>query len=237
MKWLFAALVLVNLGVFGYLRLSQPVSVDSHQREFHPEQVKLLPASAVPTAKPKPAITPAATPPTTPAATQAAAERPAQAADAGQCQSWEHIPAAELSRARQLLATLKLGEPKGEPEVSEQKRYWVYLPPFKSLVDAQKRTDELKTLGLADKDFFIVNDAGANRNAVSLGVYSTEEAARQRLEAMQDKGVRGVRSGLRESVRMARIVLAQPDEDGLVRLNRAVLDVKGSELRATDCPG
>lgn len=223
MKWLFAALVLVNLGIFGYLRLSQPVSVDSHQREFHPEQVKLLPPGPAPTAKP--------------AATPAAAERPTQSADAGQCQIWEHIPAAELSRARQLLATLKLGEPKGEPEVSEQKRYWVYLPPFKSLADAQKRTDELKTLGLADKDFFIVNDAGANRNAVSLGVYSTEEAARQRLEAMQDKGVRGVRSGLRESVKMARIVLAQPDEDGLTRLNRAVLDIKGSELRSTDCPG
>ncbi|HET9678937.1 MAG TPA: SPOR domain-containing protein [Gammaproteobacteria bacterium] len=55
--------------------------------------------------------------------------------------------------------------------------YWVYLPPFTSREDAKIVAARLREQGI--EDMFIVSDA-ENRNAISLGLYSTAERADRR---------------------------------------------------------
>lgn len=62
-------------------------------------------------------------------------------------------------------------------ESNELSAYWVYLPPFQSRERAQEATRELARRGV--KDYFVVSAAG-KENAVSLGVFSTREAAERR---------------------------------------------------------
>jgi len=52
--------------------------------------------------------------------------------------------------------------------------YWVYLPPFGSRHEAEEAAKMLKSSGI--KDMYIVNDP-ANRNAISLGVFSDRYGA------------------------------------------------------------
>ncbi|MBB5018280.1 hypothetical protein HNQ59_001568 [Chitinivorax tropicus] len=238
MKWLFIALLIANLLVFGYTHLSEPPAQDWHQREVHAERAKLL-AEA-----PKPADADKA--PTTPSTEDKAAATEATSApvaEAGtptnttqQCLRWESIPLPDLARAKQLLDTLQIGKPIGNPRIESKKRFWVYMLPQPSLSDAHRKTEELQALGLSEQDFFIVNDAGRWRNAISLGVYSTLEAAKQRLDVVQEKGVKSARVGVRETLRFASLIIPQGDEATGSRLAGISADIKGSEVNLADCP-
>lgn len=69
--------------------------------------------------------------------------------------------------------------------------YWVYIPPLKSKREADNKAAELKKLGV--KEYFVVQESGANNLAISLGLFSTEEGANSALDALRDKGVRSAR--------------------------------------------
>ena len=73
--------------------------------------------------------------------------------------------------------------------------YWVFVPPLSSKQDADRKAAELKKLGVPE--FFIVQDSGPNRLAISLGIFSSEEAAKERLDALRALGVRSAKSGER----------------------------------------
>jgi len=73
----------------------------------------------------------------------------------------------------------------------------VFIPPQANRAAALKKTAELKSLGI--DDYFILQDEGKMRWALSLGVFSSEEAARSRLEALRAKGVRSAQTGEREA--------------------------------------
>ena len=70
-----------------------------------------------------------------------------------------------------------------------------FIPPQPNRAAALKKTAELKSLGI--DDYFILQDEGKMRWAVSLGVFSSEEAAKSRLEALRAKGVRSAQTGER----------------------------------------
>lgn len=61
--------------------------------------------------------------------------------------------------------------------------YWVYLPPFPSRSKAQQVVKVLKRKGVTD---YLIVPTGKNENAISLGFFSTETAAQQRLKNMQN---------------------------------------------------
>lgn len=63
--------------------------------------------------------------------------------------------------------------------------YWVYLPPFGSKREADAATGLLKRRGVAD--IYVVADE-ANRNAISLGVFSQRSGALERQKAMRKLG-------------------------------------------------
>ena len=78
--------------------------------------------------------------------------------------------------------------------VSSQ-NYWVFIPPVAIRADAEKKAVELKKLGISD--FFVVTDAGPNRFAVSLGIFSSKQAAEDHLQQLRGKGVRSAKVGER----------------------------------------
>jgi hypothetical protein len=69
--------------------------------------------------------------------------------------------------------------------------YWVYIPPLTDKAAADKKAAELKRMGI--EDFLVVADAGAYRNAISLGSFHDEETARDYFDQISKKGVRTAR--------------------------------------------
>ncbi len=69
--------------------------------------------------------------------------------------------------------------------------YWVNIPPLKNKREAENKAAELKKFGI--KEFFVVQEAGPNNLAISLGLFSSRETAESALEALRDKGVRSAR--------------------------------------------
>ena len=67
--------------------------------------------------------------------------------------------------------------------------YWVYLPPFGSKREADLAASLLKRRGV--QDIYVVTDE-ANRNAISLGVFSQKSGAEDRQKAMKKLGYRAL---------------------------------------------
>ena len=63
--------------------------------------------------------------------------------------------------------------------------YWVYLPPFGSKREADAAASLLKRRGV--KDIYVVTDE-ANRNAISLGVFTQKSDAQDRQKEMRKMG-------------------------------------------------
>ncbi|MDB5800812.1 MAG: hypothetical protein JWL63_1751 [Rhodocyclales bacterium] len=90
-------------------------------------------------------------------------------------------------------------------EAAAPSSYWVNIPPQGGKAGADRRAAELKNLGL--DDFFIVQDAGDNRFAISLGLFRAEGLAQRQLETLQKRGVKGATVTARESANGARVEL------------------------------
>jgi hypothetical protein len=63
--------------------------------------------------------------------------------------------------------------------------FWVVLPASKSLKEAKKEIERLKSLKI--KDYFLVA-TGSHENGISLGVFSREDSARRRIDEMNKLG-------------------------------------------------
>lgn len=61
------------------------------------------------------------------------------------------------------------------------------IPPQRNRGEAERRVVELNLLGVSDT--FIVQESGPNQNAVSLGLFKTENRARILLGQLRAKGV------------------------------------------------
>jgi hypothetical protein len=68
--------------------------------------------------------------------------------------------------------------------------WWVFIPPQADRAAAEKKAGELTQLGI--QDFFIVNN-GAQKFAISLGIFSSEEGAYRHLARLREKGVKSAR--------------------------------------------
>lgn len=66
-----------------------------------------------------------------------------------------------------------------------EKGYWVFTPPFKSMLEANEELISLQALGL--KDISIVYE-GDWKNAISLGYFMRQENAARRKKNLEDRG-------------------------------------------------
>lgn len=148
------------------------------------------------------------------------------------CFDWGAFPAQEADEAGEALAALSLGNRLQTRTVEETAGWWVFLPPQGSKPNADKKVDELKALGVSD--FFIVQEDGANKFAVSLGVFRTEEAAKNYLTTVSAKGVKTARSGERETrVQKTVFRLSGIDDAMGIRFDAIRKDFPGHEIK--DC--
>jgi hypothetical protein len=151
----------------------------------------------------------------------------------GACSEWGGFAVAEAPKAEQALAPLALGARLVQRRSDETAGWWVFIPPQGNRATALKKTAELKSLGI--DDYFILQDEGKMRWAVSLGIFSTEEAARNRLEALRAKGVRSAQTGERDTA-VSKIWFQVRGADAalLARLRESAKEFPGTEVRA--CP-
>lgn len=181
MKALVFLLVLVNLlfyafteGVFG--RSGNPDAVRVEQ-QLVPERVRIVARGDQP-------------PPKRSNGAEAAAPRGAEPEEL--CLAWERLPAAEADQLASTLAEKFAGmrvERRAVP--SEGAGWWVFVPPQATKAEADRKAGELKELGV--KDYFVVQEAGPNQFAISLGVFSGEKGGQDRLAELKAKGVKSAR--------------------------------------------
>ena len=214
-RFLFFLLLLAILTLGAHLWLtSQVEKTDFSARERNRDEVRIV----------------AVTPPSV-AALRAEDNRKTQQSLAGAaCVEFSGISANDAFRAREAFAALQLGTRMTERRIEEITRYWVFIPPGRDRKAAETRMAEARRQGV--NDLSIRPD-----NSISLGVFSTEEAARRFLTQMAAKGLRDAEQGpftkdLREVVMLVR----EPDSELLSRLTLLQRDFTGAQLRAVPCP-
>ena len=93
-----------------------------------------------------------------------------------------------------------------------------------------RKAAELKTLAV--NEYFVMQDEGPNRWAISLGVFRTEDGARARLAALRAQGVRTAQIGERDAtVPKVWLQVSGVDAGLLARLKETARTAEGSELR------
>jgi hypothetical protein len=160
------------------------------------------------------------------------APRPAQIA----CLEWGSFTLADAPAAARVVDSLGLTDRLTQRRTEETAGWWVFIPPQRDQRQgAQRKARELRALGV--KDYFIVQDEGPNRWAISLGVFRTEAGARARLEALTQKKVRSAEVGPRET-RVPKLWLQVRDVEPSTKeqLETIVSRIPGTELRVCD-PG
>ena len=187
------------------------------------------PAAKTPLAVSAPINDASKTPAPNPASDVPAAPVAVAPVKASQCLQWINIKPDDLPRARVALAALQLGDKLVETKNEDVLRYWVYIPApdTKKQVDALVAT--LKKQGVSDVSVLI-------DNTISLGVFSTEEAATRHLEQMEIKGVRAARSGVR-TTQLRDIMFSVKDPAAAVtgKVNELQKDYVGSSVKQAAC--
>lgn len=207
MKALVFLLVLGNLLFYafsaGYFGRPDNPDAGRVEQQVVPERMRIVsrgeaPAPSTPAVKPEPAVVeakPAETPPAAekvpeePAAAAPEPETKAESADKpAVCLFWRPLPVADADRLSALLAK-RFGDYKvtRKQAASESNGWWVFIPPLPSKADAERKSAELRELGVTE--FFVVQDA-QSRLAISLGVFSSEKGGQERLAELKAKGVR-----------------------------------------------
>jgi len=196
MRALFLLLVAVNLGFFAWMKFyatpDGAADPEPPRRQVNPEGIRLLTGpelAGLPALKPRPA-----SPGTQTVLTDASSRG---SAAGGNCAEWGGFSVAEAPRAEQVLEPLALGARLSQRRSEEKAGWWVFIPPQGNRPAAMKKTAELKALGI--DDYFVIQEEGNSRWAVSLGVFSSEEAAKNRLETLRAKGVRSAQTGERDT--------------------------------------
>ncbi len=183
LRWLFAALVLANVGVAmwanWYREPAAPPSALSLP-EIHPERMILL---SLPQLKPVPPLTPASAKPGPPPHAVANTDT----AHARQCLTIG--PFGAMSKALRAGAWLKAAGIAYGTHTQVDKvvsSYWVYLPPRASLSAAKRMLRELDRKGI--RNHIIMQQPGLD-NAISLGLYDLPDNAHARMVELAKKGV------------------------------------------------
>jgi hypothetical protein len=172
----------------------------------------------------------AVTPPVVAARRAEEMQRELQGLAGAACVEFSGIAAADLARARGAFAAMRLGDRLAERRVEDVSRYWVSIPPARERRAAEATLAQLRRLG--------VNDVSIRPdNAISLGVFSTEEAARRFLSTLEAKGVKGAEVGaFVKELREIAMLVKDPDTETVARLALLQREYANTQLRAVACP-
>lgn len=113
--------------------------------------------------------------------------------------------------------------------VRETSSYMVYMPAQGSKENADLKVEQLRSLGVTD--FYVIQDQSEMRWGISLGVFSSEEAARKRLGQIREQGVRTARIGARNAISKIALQLPALDAAGRAKVEKIKADFPSQQLR------
>jgi len=216
-RFVFFLLLLAVIGMAAHIWLASATEkTDFSPRERNRDEVRIV----------------AVTPPAVAERNSEETRRAVQALAGAACVEFSGITAADAPRARTAFAALQLGERLSERRVEEISRYWVFVPatPAIDRRAAEQRIAQLRKQGVTDVSL-------RPDNAISLGVFSSEDAATRFLSSMQAKGIRDAESGpFVRDLREIAMIVREPDTETVARLTLLQRDYAGSALRAIPCP-
>jgi hypothetical protein len=223
LKWLLAAFVLANLGLWMWASWYKETPLEETRAARVPlalEKVRLL-------TEPNVKLTPRKAPP------PANAELVANAV-----QVCFHIgPFAETARVTQAeakLIELHLGFARRSEETKMITGYRVTLPPFASREAAERKRQELTRLGF--KDHAVIQEEGWH-NAISLGLFSVEANAESRVRELAAKGVEAKAQPLTQSRTRTWLDLIAPvSPENVMQLKQTDWGAKDIQAQETTCP-
>ena len=232
MRALFLLLVLVNLVFYAYAHVTRDSgSVESQipLLQIAPEKIKLIKSADKPAGKlvaDKPRAPGKSNPPTPP--------KTALAAPAA-CLEWGIFAGPDVAKAADALTRLELTGEQVDRAVTDAGGYWVYMPPLKTKAEVDRKIRELKDFGV--NEFFVVQDAGQWRNAISLGIFRTDEAAQGFLAELRKRGVRSAVAARRENfLKQVAFYVREPSEATVAKLTVLQQEFPASEMKAAPCP-
>ena len=229
---LLLLLLLANLGFFAYQRVlggTDEAAAQIAALQISPEKIVPVAVEAVSSVAAAPVS--AATP--VPDAPAAVSPLPASAPTS--CAEWGLFAGSEVARADAALAALGLPAGTTQRRVTEVDGYWVHMAPLKTKGELDRKVGELKALGVAE--FFVVAEAGPWRNAVSLGLFKNEDAAKSELERLRALGVRSAMVTRRERfLKQVAFVLSNPAAATMARLAELQKDFPAAEIKTGSCP-
>lgn len=226
MKWIFSILLVINILFFTVMQLGSSHSKEP-MRGHEPvkaDKIKLL-----------------AELPIAPEMALAMSESPLKSGDSVPvaakpeiCLEWGQFSGDTLKRVTQALEKLQLGEKLIQHKAEKSWGYWVYVTPRKTLQEAQNKIAELKQLGVQES--YIVREPSGMQYAISMGIFSTAEAAAKHLDQLREKGVKSAVSGPRtQEIDATVFQIKDSGEPMTEQLTKLKLDYPGSELRAVEC--
>ena len=230
---LLLLLLLANLGFFAYQRVlggTDEAAAQIAALQISPE--KIVPVAVEAVSSVAPAAVSAATPVPVPVAPATVSPPPVAAPTT--CAEWGLFAGSEVARADAALAALGLPAGTTQRRVTEVDGYWVHMAPLKTKGEVDRKVGELKALGVAE--FFVVAEAGPWRNAVSLGLFKNEDAAKSELERLRALGVRSAMVTRRERfLKQMAFVVSDPAAATLARLAELQKDFPATEIKTGGC--
>ena len=223
LKWLLAAFVLANLGLWMWASWYKEAPVE----ENRPARVPIAPEKMRLLTEPDVKLTPRKTPP------PANAELVANAV-----QVCFHIGpfagTARVTQAEAKLSELRLGFARRSEETKTITGYRVTLPPLASREAAERKRQELTRLGF--KDHAVIQEEGWH-NAISLGLFSVEANAAARVRELAAKGVEAKAQPLTQSRTRTWLDLIAPvSPENVMQLKQTDWGAKDIQVQETTCP-
>ncbi|NMG73574.1 SPOR domain-containing protein [Aromatoleum diolicum] len=209
MRVLFVVLVLLNLlalaSARGWLGTSTPQGEPERlSNQLNPGRIVLRPTDPVAAGTSQAnSPLPAEAIPAADERAQAEADRPETPAStalapADACVNYAGLTEAQAENLMQTAFAGRTDLRFERKTTSTPSAWWVRIPPSGGKEAAERRVAELRALGI--NDLFIVQDAGPNQFAVSLGLFKTEAKAQQHLATLQKRRVQTAGIAARSAV-------------------------------------
>jgi SPOR domain len=204
MKLAFLVLALANLavfawqqGIFGGLPDAgrEPERVN---RQVEPERVRVLTQAEVQALRAKAKEVPRESPSTTaPNANAGATFASVSDLVGASCVEVGDFTVENAGRVRQRLEAAAPGGRLTIRSVEAPGWFMVYVPPFKTRAEVERRADQLRKAGV--KELLVIGDNSPMRNGIALGSFKDQDLAIKHAADLERRGIKGVRVADRPS--------------------------------------
>lgn len=246
MKLAFLFFALANLalfawqqGVFGGLPESgrEPERVN---RQIEPERIRVLTQDEVRALRAKSregsretgkAGAQAASAPTPAAGSEPGASIAAADLVGAPCVEVGDFTVETAERAQKRLEGLALGDRLTSLSVDAPGWYMVYMPPFKTRAQVERRADELRKAGV--KELLVIADNSPMRFGIALGSFKDQDLAERHAADLERRGIKGVRVADKPStVQVVRFRVRAVDAATAETLRAIQKDVNATRFQA-----